>query len=192
MTNPQDTRDVDALVAAIAEGARPKYLFFWGHTARGDQPGPWVLSQWFPSPFTVEGTDYATTEHWMMAGKAKLFGDDEIHDRVLKARTAGEAKKLGRSVRGFDDARWQAHRFERVVQGNVHKFSQHPARLDYLLATAQRVLVEASPTDRIWGIGLTADHRDATRPREWPGLNLLGFALMEARARLLVDATPTG
>ncbi len=132
----------------------------------------------------VGGETYATAEHWMMAGKARMFGDERIVPRILKARTPAEAKSLGRQVQGFDEERWVAGRFELVVAGSVAKFGQDAALLAYLLGTSRRVLVEASPLDRIWGIGLAADDENAVRPAQWRGLNLLGFALMEARARL--------
>lgn len=168
-----------------AAGARPKYLLFWGHRPERDgRIGAGALSQWWPARFTVDGVTYPTAEHWMMAGKARLFGDEEIVPRILKSRTPAEAKKLGRLVRGFDEARWAEARFELVTQGSVAKFGQDEALLAYLLGTGQRVLVEASPLDRVWGIGLAADSELAGDPARWRGLNLLGFALMEARARL--------
>ncbi|BAM90239.1 hypothetical protein S58_42540 [Bradyrhizobium oligotrophicum S58] len=92
-----------------------------------------------------------------MAQKAALFGDQETHDAILAAPGPSQAKKLGRAVRGFDDARWTAHRFEVAVHGNVAKFGQNPALADWLRSTGDAVLVEASPVDRIWGIGLAAD-----------------------------------
>ena len=95
-----------------------------------------------------------------------------------------QAKALGREVSGFDEAAWEEHRWDIVVDGSVAKFQSDPTLTDYLLATKNRVLVEASPRDRIWGIGLAADSEFAERPAQWRGLNLLGFALMEARARL--------
>ncbi|MGJ5203315.1 NADAR family protein [Bradyrhizobium sp. HKCCYLR20261] len=95
-----------------------------------------------------------------------------------------QAKKLGREVRGFDDARWTAHRFDIAVRGNVAKFGQNPPLGQWLRSTAEAVLVEASPVDRIWGIGLAADDPRARDPLTWLGLNLLGFALMKARAAL--------
>lgn len=185
VTDPLDARDRQTLAAAVARGARPKYLFFWGHTPTGASAmGPWIFSQWYPSAFEVDGRRYATAEHWMMASKAELFGDQVHHDAILKAKSPGEVKDLGRRVQGFDNATWQAHRFEVVVQGNLHKFSQNPDLGEYLRQTRNRVPVEASPHDRIWGIGLAHDHPDASRPEGWKGANLLGFALMEARARL--------
>ncbi|MFF2145645.1 NADAR family protein [Kitasatospora sp. NPDC058190] len=180
-----DVRNRADLAALMAAGARPKWVMFWGHTQRkGGGTRQECLSQWWPGRFTVDGVTYASAEHWMMAGKARMFGDEAIEQRVLEARTPAEAKKLGRLVKGFDDRKWTAGRFELVVEGNVAKFSQDEALRDYLLGTGARVLVEASPLDRIWGIGLAADDIRAERPLEWRGLNLLGFALMEARARL--------
>lgn len=185
MTDPVDARDVEGLAAAVAAGAKPKYVFFWGHAPKVDGAvGSWVLSQWYPAPFTVDGQVYRTAEHWMMAEKARLFGDETRRAAVLAARGPGDAKAHGRRVQGFSEEQWQAHRLEIVVQGNVHKFSQHPELGEYLRGTAARVLVEASPVDRVWGIGLARDDPRAPDPARWRGLNLLGFALMEARARL--------
>lgn len=113
---------------------------------------------------------------------------DGSADAILGAASPAEAKKLGRLVRGFDQARWNAERFGIVVEGSVHKFGQDPALRDFLLGTANRVLVEASPRDLIWGIGLGAANEAAGDPRRWRGRNLLGFALMEARERLAADA----
>jgi len=185
MADALAARDVSALAAAVAAGASPKYLFFWGHTPKVDgQVGAWVLSQWFPAAFDVDGQRYLTAEHWMMAEKARLFGDPERRTAILAAHSPAEAKDHGRHVKGFSDEIWDQHRFELVVEGNVHKFSQHPELQQYLLATAARVLVEASPVDRVWGIGLAQDDPRATKPAQWRGLNLLGFALMETRVRL--------
>lgn len=185
-TLPTDARSREQLATLAAAGTRPRYLLFWGHRPEPDgRIGHGSLSQWWPSEFTLDGEVFRSAEHWMMAGKARLFGDEETRARVLACRTPAEAKELGRLVRGFEEQRWADERFELVVQGNVMKFGQNDALRRYLLGTAQRVLVEASPLDRLWGIGLAADHDDATRPQRWPGLNLLGFALMEARARLM-------
>ncbi|MEU3496641.1 NADAR family protein [Kitasatospora cineracea] len=184
-SSPSEVRTLDQLTAAVASGAHPKYLYFWGHQPQRDgQIGSGALSQWWPSPFSVDGVQYRTAEHWMMAGKARLFEDEEIVPKILRARTPAEAKNLGRLVKGFDEDRWVAHRFELVVTGSTAKFEQDERLRTYLLRTGGRVLVEASPLDRIWGIGLAADDERAGSPARWRGLNLLGFALMEARARL--------
>ncbi|MGV9623827.1 NADAR domain-containing protein [Streptomyces tendae] len=175
----------EALLARVRAGARIKYLCFWGHRPRPDGSiGPSCLSQWWPSPFTVDGVQYATAEHWMMAGKARLFADAEAERRVLAAAHPAGAKKAGRLVRGFDEAVWERERFRIVVEGSVHKFASDPALRAFLLGTGGRVLVEASPVDRVWGIGLAADDEAAQDPERWRGPNLLGFALMAARERL--------
>ena len=166
----------------FAAGDKMKFLFFWGHTpAHGQTVGPFIFSQWYPSTFVVNGQEYQTAEHWMMAEKARLFGDRETEALILKAGTPGHAKDLGRQVRGFDNQTWLAHRYEIVKTGTYHKFKAYPAMQEYLLSTADRVLVEASPVDNIWGIGMGKDHPDVENPLKWKGENLLGFALMEVR-----------
>ncbi|WP_329564068.1 NADAR family protein [Kitasatospora sp. NBC_01266] len=185
MTHPSDTRTREDLAALVASGARPKYLFFWGHQPQRDKTiGTGALSQWWPCRFTIDDITYGSAEHWMMAQKARLFEDPETEQRILAARTPAEAKKFGRLVRGFDEERWAAERFGFVVAGNLAKFGQDQALRDYLLGTGNRVVVEASPLDRVWGIGLAAHDLGADDPNRWRGLNLLGFALMEARAQL--------
>ena len=120
----------------------------------------------------------------MMARKALLFSDSEVAERIAQASHPRAAKALGRHVRGFDEHLWAKQRFGIVVTGNMAKFSQHPQLGQFLLATGDRVLVEASPQDPVWGIGLAAEDERASSPRTWQGLNLLGFALMEVRQRL--------
>lgn len=177
--------NVGELIARVSSGERVKYVFFWGHTPKKEGTvDASCLSQWYPAPFEVDGVRYATAEHFMMASKARLFGDEAACARILASAHPGEAKKLGREVRGFDAARWEAHRFDLVVRGNVAKFGQDDALRAFLLGTGDRVLVEASPRDTIWGIGLASNDERAPDPARWCGLNLLGFALMEARARL--------
>jgi ribA/ribD-fused uncharacterized protein len=123
-----------------------------------------------------------------MAEKARRFDDSLVLERIVQARTPGEAKKLGRSVRGFSDDAWEKHRSSIVVQANIAKFGQNPALREFLLATGNRVLVEASPRDRIWGIGLSAANPKSQDPSQWRGMNLLGFALMTAREHLVTNS----
>jgi ribA/ribD-fused uncharacterized protein len=180
-----DIRDREALLAAIRRGGRPKYLFFWGHQPpREGGIGNHCLSQWWLASFVVDGVRYPSAEHFMMAEKARLFGDGDTLARILEVGHPGGAKLLGREVRGFEEEAWEKVRFEIVVRGNEAKFGQNPALRQHLLGTAGRVLVEASPVDRIWGIGLAANDPRASDPESWRGENLLGFALMEARGRL--------
>jgi ribA/ribD-fused uncharacterized protein len=175
----------EALIRAVRAGARIRFLHFWGHRPRPDgRIGASCLSQWWPAPFTVNGVAYATAEHWMMAEKARLFEDAAAERAALAAGHPADAKKAGRLVRGFDETVWARERFRIVVEGSAHKFAAHPELLAYLQGTGDRVLVEASPVDRVWGIGLAADDEAAMDPERWRGPNLLGFALMEARERL--------
>jgi ribA/ribD-fused uncharacterized protein len=192
MTEPEQLTSPPAPAALLAElraaveaGERRKYLFFWGHTpSRDDRITAACLSQWYDAGFELEGCRYRTAEHYMMAEKARLFENMDALCDILAAPHPSEAKRLGRELRRFDQATWERERFGVVVRGNLAKFEQHPALGQFLLGTGDRVLVEASPQDAIWGIGLARNHPDAAEPRRWPGLNLLGFALMVVRDAL--------
>jgi ribA/ribD-fused uncharacterized protein len=162
-----------------------KYLMFWGHQPRRDGSiGAGCLSQWWPASFTVDGVRFRSAEHYMMWRKATLFGDLDSAARIVAAGHPRDAKELGRRVSGFDEQTWADRRFEIVVEASRAKFGQHPDLRDWLVGTSDRVLVEASPHDRVWGIGLAATDERAADPRQWQGLNLLGFALMQTRAEL--------
>jgi ribA/ribD-fused uncharacterized protein len=185
-----DPFDLNGLLNVIRSGVQPEYLFFWGHTSKhADSVGKECFSQWYPAGFSIEGSTFATAEHFMMARKAQLFDDQEIYGHILAARTPEEAKHLGRKVRGFEGRRWKEACRSIVAQGNQAKFEQNPALRDFLLGTGSHVLVEASPVDRIWGIGLSGDDPRATNPELWEGSNLLGFVLMDVR-RALKDMNP--
>ena len=153
-----------------ARGHRIKYLHFWGHRPRPDgRLGASCLSQWWPSPFTVDGVAYATAEHWMMAAKARLFGDAEA-ERAGRGRGAArpQAKKAGRLVRGFDDAVWERERFAIVVEGSVHKFAADPALRAYLLGTGRAG--SSSRPARSTGSGASGSRRTTpapTTPARW-------------------------
>jgi ribA/ribD-fused uncharacterized protein len=176
---------IEELVRAETDGELPELLLFWGHRPpKGGGVGKGCLSQWYPAPFTADGVRYPTAEHFMMAGKAWLFGDAEAERRVLAHDDPNLAKRAGRGVRGFTEDAWAEHRYDLVVAANRAKFGAHPPLREFLLATGDRVLVEASPYDTVWGIGLAADRPEAELPSRWRGLNLLGFALMDVRAEL--------
>jgi ribA/ribD-fused uncharacterized protein len=179
-------RSVAALEKAIAAGERVEFVFFWGH--QGPATGKGCLSQWFPSPFTDDEHTFATAEHYMMWRKAILFDDQRTAARIIAADHPKQAKDLGRQVRNFDQATWEEQRYDIVVDGNTLKFSQHDDMRAFLLGTGDRVLVEASPLDRVWGIGLKADDPRAEDPARWRGLNLLGFALSDVRTVLAGDS----
>jgi len=154
-----------------------RFTFFW----REESP----FSQWHPSEFLVEGARFLCAEQYMMHGKARLFGDAEVAAEILAARTPKQHKALGRKVRGFDGSRWEQERERIVYEGNHAKFTQNPALLTVLLATVGTELVEASPLDRIWGVGLGAEDPRIQDPSTWRGLNLLGKVLTRLREDLL-------
>jgi ribA/ribD-fused uncharacterized protein len=171
-------------------GEQLKYLFFWGNQeTEVGVISKACLSQWYDAPFTHEGVSYYTSEHWMMAEKARLFNEPQTAKAIIQTRKPGKVEALGRQIVGFDQDLWDKHRFEIVVQGNVMKFSQNPRLKEFILSTGCRVLVEASPVDHIWGIGLASHDPKARMLEEWKGENLLGFALMEVRdqLRILLD-----
>lgn len=153
---------------------RDGFVFFWNG---------WP-SQWHPSPFTLEGVRYGCCEQYMMAEKARLFGDTTTLEAILRSASPREQKALGRKVTPFDEERWTAVCREAVYRGNLAKFTQNEELRALLLATGDKTLVEASPKDRIWGIGLAADDPRATQRSAWRGKNWLGEALMRVRAEL--------
>lgn len=177
----RDSNYLDALRNRFNSGEKLKYTFFWGHQSNRPAVNACCFSQWYGAPFTIDGQVYPTAEHFMMAEKAALFGDQETRRRVLDAPNPGAAKAFGRQVRGFDDGVWEENRFDIVMRANVAKFSQNAELGQFLKQTGSRVLVEASPVDRIWGIGLATDDARVSNPNLWLGLNLLGFALMRVR-----------
>ena len=156
------------------------FTFFW----RPDSP----FSQWYPCRFVVDGVVYTCAEQYMMHGKAVLFDDAEIAAQILATPEPRAHKALGRKVRGFDDARWKRAREDIVHAGSRAKFTQDEALRAALLATAGTELVEASPLDRIWGIGLASSSPDALDRTRWRGQNLLGKILTRLRDELVREA----
>lgn len=173
----------EKIIERLEKDENLKFLFFWGHK-KSDQITKSCFSQWYESPFTINGIIFKTAEHYMMAEKALLFNDQEIYSKIVTCNTPGEAKNLGRKVRNFDQTIWEKHRFDIVIKGNFEKFSQNPLLAEFLKTTNNRILVEASPVDHIWGIGLDQNHENAKNPQLWNGSNLLGYALMEVRDML--------
>ena len=164
------------------KGERIKFLFFWGHQkAKDGSISKTCFSQWWKSEFEVNGIKYSSAEHWMMAEKARLFKDEEILKEILNVKSPAQAKALGRKVRNFDNKVWNENAYEIVKKGNYNKFSQNEDLKQFLLNTKKRVLVEASPVDKIWGVGLASDNQHIELASKWKGDNLLGFALMEVR-----------
>jgi len=174
--------DLKWLISQKGGGTRNKFVYFWGHRARADKViTKTCFSQCWAAPFEVEGNRFASAEHWMMAEKARLFNADDIYKQILNSKSPGAAKALGRQVSSFDEAIWNAVKYDIVVQGNYHKFTQHEDLGAFLKGTGKRVLVEASPVDKIWGVGLAQDDERIESPSKWRGENMLGFALMSVR-----------
>lgn len=160
-------------------------VFFWN--------GP--FSQWHRSPFVVDGSTYPTAEHFMMAGKAREFGDWATLVKIFETEDPRTAKALGRGVHGYDDETWRKVRFPLVCRGSYEKFRQNPELAEILIITGDHEIVEASPYDGVWGVGMGerearsyynefVAQAPAGTVVQWPGLNLLGKALMAAREML--------
>ena len=143
------------------------------------------FSQWHPARFELDGHVFSCAEQYMMYGKALLFGDNEIAAQILEAVSPRQHKALGRKVQNFSEPAWKARREQIVADGNRAKFTQNPELRQALLETAGTELVEASPFDRIWGIGLAASDPRAEDPSKWRGQNLLGKILTQLRDELL-------
>ena len=164
-----------------------KYIFFYGHHPRyGDKH---YLSNWCPSPFVSEEEleledephVYENNEQYMMAEKARLFNDSFALEQIMSSNDPSVQKSWGRKVEGFDKDKWEEIARKVVFKANYAKFSQHEDWKKQLLDTGNKVIVEASPYDRIWGIGLGCTDSRALDPEQWRGTNWLGEAIMEVR-----------
>jgi ribA/ribD-fused uncharacterized protein len=154
-----------------------RYTLFWGG----------VFSQWYRCNFTVNDIIYNCAEQFMMAEKARLFGDLAAIVKIMEADHPRDQKAIGRRVTGFDEDRWVDARVDIVYRGNRAKFTTHTDLLNTLLETAGTELVEASPLDTVWGVGLAADNPDILDRANWRGLNLLGTVLTRLRDQLLYE-----
>ena len=164
--------DTDCIVNADDS----KFIFFWKLHHKNEE-----FSNWYPREFMIEGIRYNCVEQYMMAKKAMLFGDVTIYQQIMQTEDPGKCKEFGKLVRGFDPATWDSCKYEIVYNGNYAKFTQHPDLMAKLKATGDAILAEASPQDKIWGIGMSADDPKAKHPDQWNGENLLGKILMEIR-----------
>lgn len=160
------------------------HVFFYGH--KPNNIGVHIFSQWYPADFVekkgAKQLNFKYTEQYMMAHKALLFDDTVIFKKIMSSSDPGEIKQLGRQVKNFNPTKWGEHKFEIVTEGNRLKFGQNLDMLDRLLKTEEKIIVEASPYDKIWGIGLSIQDAIKIPEDKWPGQNLLGQALMRVRA----------
>ena len=155
------------------------YTFFWNNRT--------PFSNWYPSVFIWNGIRFTRGEQYMMYRKAMLFDDWDVADQILATDDPAKQKDLGRQVKNYDDELWSSVRFEIMVEGLFEKFNQNPQLKQALLETRGTEMVEASPYDRIWGIGLAASDPRAQEKNTWLGQNLLGEVLDDVRNRLDVE-----
>lgn len=151
-----------------------KYVFFWNG----------IYSQWYRAPMTIDGISYSSCEQYMMHQKALFFENFKIADQVLSTQDPGTQKSLGRQIKGFNKAAWDKVCLQIVYKGNYAKFTQNEKLKEELLETGNRILVEASPVDFIWGIGKHEDDEDIDNPLNWKGLNLLGWSITLVKQEL--------
>lgn len=150
---------------------KDNFVFFWG--------GP--FSQWFRQSFILHGTEYNCAEQYMMAMKAQVFNDQEALEKIMKSKDPREQKAFGRKVKGFDAEQWNAVCKKFVYEANYAKFGNNPYMKKILLDTGDKEIVEASPYDTIWGIGLSETDPDRFDKTKWRGTNWLGEVLMQVR-----------
>ena len=153
-----------------------KFVFFWKLHHKNEE-----FSNWYPKEFIIEGIRYNCVEQYMMAKKALTFNDLAIYQKIMASDDPGECKDLGKLVSNFNPAVWDSCKREIVYNANYAKFTQNPELMAKLKATGDAIMAEASPQDRIWGIGMAADDPDARYPEKWKGENILGSILMEIR-----------
>lgn len=148
-----------------------EYVFFYGG----------IYSQWAKIPMQIGSLNYNCCEQYMMSEKARLFNDFDVMSRILKTNDPALQKKIGRSVKNFDKKKWEENARQIVFTGNYAKFNQNADLKEQLLATGDKIIVEASPWDCIWGVGLAASDEKIFDPKNWRGTNWLGEAIMEVR-----------
>jgi ribA/ribD-fused uncharacterized protein len=173
---PIEDNDMTINLAEHGITVRNGFALFWG--------GP--FSNWFKRKTVVDGQTFSSNEQWMMYSKAMLFNDVITAKKILQTSDPRKQKALGREVKGYDDTLWNDQRALIVLAGCFEKFVQHDDLAEVLLATEDLEIVEASPYDTIWGIGLAAEDPRATDKSQWKGQNLLGKVTMDVRAELKI------
>jgi len=157
--------------------SKSDFAFFW-HNGNDIFD---CFSQWRTSNFQVSINRYSCCEQYMMAEKARIFDDEQVRKKIMETTDPMDMKILGRQVKKFRDKKWDKVKYSVVLNANYYKFTQNKEMREILLDTGNKIIVEASPTDMIWGIGFVKEKPEATNPKLWRGENLLGFALMEVR-----------
>ena len=151
-----------------------KYTFFYGTSQ--------CFSNWHPSIFKDDnGIEYNCSEQWMMACKARLFGDESILEEIMSTRSPRIQKEMGRRIKNFNSAKWDAVSRDLVYEGLKYKFTQNPSMLSELFSTRGTTLAEAAPDDKLWGIGMGENEPGIEDPSNWKGKNWLGETLTKLR-----------
>lgn len=160
-----------------------KYIFFW----EGE------LSNFYPCNLSYLSDNTwikcTTSEQMFMWFKAITFQDYDTAKLILQAETPKEAKKLGRKVKGFDESTWNLVK-EKIMRFVLYKKFMYNAKLrDYLLNPEfdGKIFVEASPYDKIWGVGLGQDDPLIDDENNWLGQNLLGKLLTDLREIIKIE-----
>lgn len=175
------------MIYVLFRGTRPqqeekmtdeKFTFFWHG----------VFSQWYASKFIINDIEYNRAEQYMMAQKAIMFGDDEMLEKIMGTNDPKTQKTCGRNVKDFDPNKWNQYAKAIVHDGNMAKFTQNPKFLEDLIATEGTTLVEASPYDKIWGIGMGVDNPKSQNRETWKGLNWLGEVLTGVREIIICSS----
>jgi hypothetical protein len=161
----------------IEDRVTDTHVYFWGDP---------TLSNWGPAPFTYKENQFYNSEQAFMWEKALCFGDTETADQILETSNPRTAKDLGRLVKNYDEKVWETKRFDAMLNVCMAKFSQNPDRLKTLLSTGNRTIVEASPYDKVWGVGMHWTDDEILDEKNWKGLNLLGKVLIQVREHLRV------
>ena len=175
---------VEDLIKEKKDWSKDDFIFFW-KIRKGKEINKSCLSQWYPSEFIVKGRRYSCAEQYMMAQKALLFEDEESYKKIIASSEPKEIKTLGGKVKGFDPVKWDEEKYRIVREGNFAKFTQKQELRGYLVSTECKILVEVSPYDNVWGIGINESNPDILDPSKWKGQNLLDFILMDIRDEII-------
>lgn len=159
---------------------------FWKTAVNGIKEKYGCFCQWYNSNFSDSERTYSCAEQYMMYKKAMLFNDPDTAQKIMDAKYPGDMQKLGRQIANYDQETWNKYKYGIVYTGNILKFTQNKDIQNILLNTFDNILCEASPYDKIWGIGMEASDVRVQNPKQWysDAQNLLGFALMEVRDKI--------
>jgi len=192
----EEERIEEKVSKRLVDNDKERFTFFW------ETESP--FSQWHKSKFIApvyfwpkkeftnqlvkngypEEVEFTSAEQFMMYTKAMLFMDLETASEILRTKNVRKIKELGRQVKPFIENTWNVYRWNVVYMANKYKFTQNKILKQALLNTKGTTLVEASPYDKVWGIGLGEKDPQALNRSNWRGQNLLGEILTELRIEL--------